>query len=106
MAEWLLGNGCVPIYNLMEDAATAEISRTQLWHWVHHPEGILDDGRKVTLELFRNLMQEEMEEICEVVGDECFGDGKYNLAAQLFDEIISNAELEEFLTLRAYPHLD
>ena len=106
MAEWLLGNGCVPIYNLMEDAATAEISRTQLWHWVHHPRGILDDGREVTLELFRNLMQEEMEEICEVVGDECYGDGKYNLAAQLFDEIISNEELAEFLTLRAYPHLD
>jgi malate synthase len=106
MAEWLLGNGCVPIYNLMEDAATAEISRTQLWHWVHHSEGILDDGRKVTLELFRNVMQEEMEDICEVVGDECYGDGKYNLAAQLFDEIISNEELAEFLTLRAYPHLD
>ncbi|MGD9225272.1 MAG: malate synthase A [Desulfobacterales bacterium] len=106
MAEWLLGNGCVPIYNLMEDAATAEISRTQLWHWVHHPEGILDDGRKVTLELFRKVMQEEMEDICDVVGDECFGDGKYNLAAQLFDEIIANDELEEFLTLRAYPHLD
>jgi malate synthase len=49
MAERLLGNGCVPIYNLMEDAATAEISRTQLWHWVHHPKRILDDGRKVTL---------------------------------------------------------
>lgn len=106
MAEWLLGNGCVPIYNLMEDAATAEISRTQLWHWVHHPQGILDDGRKVTLELFRNLMQEEMEQICDVVGDECFGEGKYNLASQLFDEIISSDELEEFLTLRAYPHLD
>jgi len=106
MAEWLLGNGCVPIYNLMEDAATAEISRTQLWHWVHHPKGILEDGRKLTLELFRDLMQEEMEQICESVGDECFGDGKYNVAAQLFDEIISSAELEEFLTLRAYPHLD
>jgi malate synthase len=55
MAEWLLGSGCVPIYNLMEDAATAEISRTQIWQWVHHPKGILDDGRKVTLELFRSL---------------------------------------------------
>jgi malate synthase len=106
MAEWLLGNGCVPIYNLMEDAATAEISRTQLWHWVHHPEGILDDGRKVTLELFRNVMQEELEGIGEMVGDECYGDGRYNLAVQLFDEIISSEELEEFLTLRAYPHLD
>ena len=106
MAEWLLGSGCVPIYNLMEDAATAEISRTQLWHWVHHPRGILVDGRKVTIELFRKLMQEEMQGICKRVGDQCFGDGKYNLAAQLFDEIISNDELEEFLTLRAYEHLD
>jgi malate synthase len=90
----------------MEDAATAEISRTQLWHWVHHPEGILVDGRKVTVELFHNVMQEELEDICEVVGDECSGDGRYNPAAQLFDEIISSEELEEFLTLRAYPHLD
>ena len=106
MAEWLMGNGCVPIYNLMEDAATAEISRTQIWHWVHHPKGVLDDGRKVTLELFRSLMEEEMQKICKRVGDECYGEGKYNLASQLFDEIISNDELEEFLTLRAYEHLD
>ena len=106
MAEWLLGNGCVPIYNLMEDAATAEISRTQIWQWVHHPEGALDDGRKVTLELFRNLMQEEMQKICKLVGDECYEDGKYNLAAQLFDELISKDQLDEFLTLRAYEYLD
>jgi malate synthase len=106
MAEWLLGNGCVPIYNLMEDAATAEISRTQLWQWVHHPKGILSDGRKVTIELFRRLMQEEMQNICKLVGDECYGDGKYNLAARLFDEIISDKELDEFLTLRAYEHLE
>jgi malate synthase len=106
MAEWLLGNGCVPIYNLMEDAATAEISRTQLWQWVHHPKAALTDGRKITIELFRNTMQDEMEKICQLVGDECFGDGKYNLAAQLFDQIISNDELDEFLTLRAYEHLE
>ena len=106
MAEWLLGNGCVPIYNLMEDAATAEISRTQIWQWVHHPKGILDDGRKVTLELFRSMMQDEMQKICKRVGDECYGEGKYNLAAQLFDDIISSDELDEFLTLRAYEHLD
>ena len=106
MAEWLLGSGCVPIHNLMEDAATAEICRTQIWQWVHHPKGILDDGRKVTLKLFRSLMQEKMQKICKLVGDECYGEGKYNLAAQLFDEIISNDELDEFLTLRAYEHLD
>jgi len=106
MAEWLLGNGCVPIYNLMEDAATAEISRTQLWQWVHHPKGVLTDGRKVTLELFRSVMQEEMGDICDQVGDECYGDGKYNVASKLFDDIISNDELAEFLTLSAYEHLD
>ncbi len=106
MAEWLKGAGCVPIYNLMEDAATAEISRTQIWQWVHHPKGVLDDGRKVTRELFRSLMQEEMQKICKLVGDECYGEGKYNLASKLFDEIISNDELDEFLTLRAYEHLD
>ena len=52
MAAWLSGNGCVPLYNLMEDAATAEISRTQVWQWVHHPKGILADGRNVTLDTF------------------------------------------------------
>ena len=55
MAAWLGGNGCVPIYNLMEDAATAEISRAQVWQWIHHPSGVLDDGRKVTVELFRQI---------------------------------------------------
>ena len=73
---------------------------------MHHPKGILDDGRKVTIELFRSLMLEEMQHICKLVGDECFGDGKYKLAAQLFDDIISSNELDEFLTLRAYEHLD
>jgi len=106
MAAWLGGNGCVPLYNLMEDAATAEISRTQVWQWVHHPKGILVDGRKVTLELFRQVMAEEMETIKASVGDEPFAGGRYALAAQLFDDIISNETLEEFLTLRAYDHLD
>ena len=105
MASWLSGNGCVPLYNLMEDAATAEISRTQVWQWVHHPKGILDDGRKVTLELIREVMVEEMDKIKSVVGGEQFERSKYTLAAQLFDEIIANEELEEFLTLKAYDHL-
>ena len=106
MASWLNGNGCVPLYNLMEDAATAEISRTQVWQWVHHPKGILDDGRKVTLELFREVMAEEMDKIKTAVGEEQFDGGKYTLAAQLFDDIIADEELEEFLTLRAYDHLE
>jgi malate synthase len=106
MANWLSGLGCVPIYNLMEDAATAEISRTQVWQWVHHPEGILTDGRHVTMELFREIMAEELQKIRETVGEQRYADGNYDKAARLFDEIISEEELEEFLTLRAYKHLD
>ena len=63
MAAWLGGNGCVPLYNLMEDAATAEISRAQLWQWVHQPNGVLSDGRKVTPELVRALFQEQMDKL-------------------------------------------
>ena len=105
MASWLNGNGCVPLYNLMEDAATAEISRAQVWQWVHHPKGVLEDGRKVTLELFRRVMAEEMDKIRQTVGEKPFVAGKYALAAQLFDEIIAGDTLEEFLTLKAYDHL-
>jgi malate synthase len=90
----------------MEDAATAEISRTQVWQWIHHPDGVLSDGRKVTLEMFREVMAEEMRKIRQTVGEERFASGNYELAARLFDDIIANEELEEFLTLRAYEHLD
>ena len=106
MANWLSGLGCVPIYHLMEDAATAEISRTQVWQWIHNPRGVLSDGRKVTLELFRELMDEELKKIREAIGDERFAEGNFELAARLFDDIIANEELEEFLTLRAYEYLD
>jgi malate synthase len=105
MANWLSGLGCVPIYNLMEDAATAEISRAQVWQWIHHPDGVLTDGRKVTLELFRQIMGEELRKIKEGIGEERFANGNYEKAAGLFDDIIANEELEEFLTLRAYEHL-
>ncbi len=97
MEAWLRGLGCVPLYNLMEDAATAEISRSQLWQWAHHPKGVMKDGRKVTVDLFRTMMREEMA---------AFKGGKFELAARLFDEIIANNDLEEFLTLRAYPYLE
>ena len=106
MANWLNGLGCVPIYHLMEDAATAEISRTQVWQWIHHPEGNLDDGRKVTFDMFREMMQEELHKIKTSVGEERYQNGKYELAAGLFSEIVGNDELEEFLTLRAYEYLD
>ena len=70
MAAWLSGNGCVPINHLMEDAATAEISRAQIWQWVHHETGIIDEGRNITYGYFKALMREEMESSCaERVGD-------------------------------------
>ena len=94
---WLGGLGCVPLYNLMEDAATAEISRTQVWQWVHHPRGVLVDGRKVTLALVRQFMQEEMQR---------FKGGHFARAADLFDQLIASDTLEEFLTLKAYEMLD
>jgi malate synthase len=106
MAHWLSGNGCVPLYHLMEDAATAEISRTQVWQWVHHPEGALEDGREITMDLVRTVMAEELEKIKLEVGETAFGSGNYTAAARLFDEIIKADELAEFLTLKAYEHLD
>jgi malate synthase len=106
MANWLSGLGCVPLYNLMEDAATAEISRAQLWQWINHPDAALDDGRKITLDLFRLMMKEEMEKIKTEVGATHFQQVRYEQAATLFDEIIAADSLAEFLTLKAYDHLE
>ena len=106
MASWLNGNGCVPLYNLMEDAATAEISRAQVWQWVHHPRGILSDGREITLELFRRVMADETDKLKSAVGEDRYVSEKYAQAAQLFDEIVAGDTLEDFLTLRAYDHLN
>jgi malate synthase len=106
MASWLSGLGCVPIYHLMEDAATAEISRTQVWQWVHHPQGVLSDGRQVTPEMFRQVMGEELQRIKTAIGEARFAGGHYEKAAALFGEIVLSDELEEFLTLKAYDHLD
>jgi malate synthase len=105
LEAWLRGNGCVPLYNLMEDAATAEISRAQVWQWIRHPRGVLQDGRKVTVALFRQVLAEEMAKIKTAVGADAFAAGKYELAAQIFDGIITNDQFVEFLTLPAYDHL-
>jgi malate synthase len=106
LEAWLGGLGCVPLYNLMEDAATAEISRTQVWHWIHHPRGVLEDGRKVTLELVRGFMQEEMQRIAQERGQERFRNGQFPPALKLFDELVADDQLAEFLTLKAYELLD
>jgi len=104
MEAWLGGNGCVPLYHLMEDAATAEISRTQVWQWLHNAKK-LDDGRTITRELFRETFAEEMDRIRREVGQQRYAAGHFELAAQLFQDIIEQDELDEFLTLRAYPYL-
>jgi len=106
LEAWLGGLGCVPLYNLMEDAATAEISRTQVWQWVHNPRGILQDGRKVTLQLVREFTREELERIHGERGDARFKNGHFAQATRLFDELIANKELSEFLTLKAYELLN
>jgi malate synthase len=89
---WLKGIGAVAIYNLMEDAATAEISRSQLWQWIHHPLAILDDGRKITAELYRSILAEEFQQ--------------RSLAVEILDQLVTDPQFANFLTLPAYEYLD
>ncbi|MGH7673975.1 MAG: malate synthase A, partial [Gemmatimonadales bacterium] len=105
LEAWLRGTGCVPIYGMMEDAATAEISRTQVWQWLRHAAR-LTDGRTVTPELVRRAMAEELEKLRQTMGPARFDGGKFDLAARLFDDMMTGAEFPEFLTLVAYDYLD
>jgi malate synthase len=105
LGAWLAGNGCVPVFNLMEDAATAEISRSQIWQWIRSPKGVLDDGRKVTVPLVRQLLAEELPKVKTYLGDEAWRAGKYEAAAKLFDEL-TTGEYVDFLTLPAYARID
>lgn len=102
IASWLRGQGAAPIHNLMEDAATAEISRTQVWQWIRHPKGILEDGRKVTLELALEVLEEELAKIKEAVGEQAYESGRYAEATELFKTLIEQDEFVEFLTLPGY----
>jgi len=106
LGAWLAGNGCVPVFNLMEDAATAEISRSQIWQWIRSPKGVLDDGRKVTKELFKKLLAEELPKVRTYLGDEAWKAGKYEEGGRLFEEITTNDNYVEFLTLPAYGLID
>jgi malate synthase len=104
LGAWLNGIGCVPINNLMEDAATAEISRSQVWQWIHSEKGVLEDGRKVDTELFRALLAEELEKIHEKYPENLHS--YFDRAAELFDDISTSEEFVEFLTLPAYQMID
>ncbi len=105
LGAWLAGTGCVPIFNLMEDAATAEISRSQIWQWIRSDKGVLDDGRKVTKELFRKLLPEEVAKLPAMLGEAGYKAGKYEEAAKLFDEITTSENFVDFLTLPAYERI-
>ncbi|WHY78084.1 malate synthase A [Neobacillus sp. WH10] len=105
VASWLSGRGAAPINNLMEDAATAEISRAQLWQWIRHPKGVLDDGRKVTVEMYKQLKVEELEKIKQEIGAQAFENGRFNEAVQLYDKLILNDKFVDFLTLPGYEQL-
>jgi malate synthase len=102
VASWLSGRGAAPINHLMEDAATAEISRAQLWQWIRHPKGILDDGRKVTAEMYQMFKQEELQKIESELGNEAFQKGRFSEAEQLFDRLILEDAFIDFLTLPGY----
>ncbi len=106
LGSWLAGNGCVPIHNLMEDAATAEISRSQVWQWVVSPKGILDDGRKVTPEMVRQMIGEELPKVKATVTAQGEYTATYDQAAIIFDKMSLAPDYPEFLTLPLYEAMD
>ena len=105
IGAWLAGQGAVPIFNLMEDAATAEISRSQVWQWIRSPKGVLDDGRKVTKAMVAAMVPEELAKIRDYLGD-AYTEGKYDEAAAIFEDLVDNDTFVEFLTLPAYERID
>ncbi|MED4599392.1 malate synthase A [Paenibacillus validus] len=106
LEAWLRGYGAVPIHNLMEDVATAEISRAQLWQWIHHPKGVLEDGRKLTADLFRQIQYEELARIEAELGEDTLRTRKFDVASALFTQMTVSPEFEDFLTLQGYRYLD
>src|SRR5690606_19452531 len=103
LAAWLAGTGAVAIFNLMEDAATAEISRSQIWQWVHN-EVSLPDGRLITRELVDEIIEQELAAIAEEAG-EAYDAAGYARAAELFRQVALADHYEEFLTLPAYEQM-
>lgn len=102
---WISGNGCVPIYGLMEDAATAEISRASIWQWIQHQK-ILDNGLTVTKALFEQYLKEEIEVVKQEIGDARYQSGRFVEAAELMARLTTSDELSNFLTVPGYDYLD
>jgi malate synthase len=105
LASWLTGNGAAAIFNLMEDAATCEISRSQVWQWVKHG-AMLSDGRHVTQEMVRQVEDEELARLREDLGNQAFTAGRFDEAREIFEEVALSPQFVEFLTLPAYGHID
>ena len=99
--SWLRGQGCVPLYNLMEDAATAEISRAQIWQWLKHAAK-LEDGQTIDQGLFDALVTDEKTKMISELGKELYNDGRFEEAITLFKNLCTAEEFQEFLTLPAY----
>ena len=107
LGSWLTGNGCVPIHNLMEDAATAEISRSQVWQWIRSHKGVLDDGRKVTAEMVREMVPQELKKVKGSLSESGISNTKtYDRAAKIFEKMSTSRTFEEFLTLPLYEELE
>ncbi len=105
LEAWLRGSGCVPIYNLMEDAATAEICRAQIWQWARHGAK-LSDGRTVTAEFVRLACGEQIQKLRQELGSDQFAKRRFHEAAQIFERMMTSPEFPEFLTLAAYDYID
>ncbi len=105
LESWLRGSGAVAIFNLMEDAATAEIARSQIWQWVHN-DATLSNGERVTPELVRRIADEELDKIRTTVGDEAYNGGRFKEAREVFETVALSDDFAEFLTLPAYEYLD
>ncbi|HSN19285.1 MAG TPA: malate synthase A, partial [Usitatibacter sp.] len=103
LESWLRGQGCVPLYDLMEDAATAEISRAQVWQWLHHHVAI--DGRPFDRDRCMVVIAEEMKRIEDEAGKERFARGKFAAARKLFETLVLQDTFEDFLTLPAYARI-
>ena len=101
LESWLRGQGCVPIHGLMEDAATAEIARAQIWQWIRYPKGALEDGRKITATLFHDLLAKELADLRQNLGAS-YTEARYEEAAQLLDRMATADDLAPFLTSEAY----
>jgi malate synthase len=102
--SWLMGVGAAALYNLMEDAATAEISRTQIWQWLQN-EAELNDGRKFSIKMYIRLLEEEKQNIKRMLGEKRFENGKFDMAIDIFDKLVLTEEFEEFLTIPAYKYI-